>query len=1611
MFDEVKSFILNSCIDSITKGLPEKDHADFRVFANKWYQHLDMQYKLTLDPSDAKLFLERNWQALQATKKVYDTLHVVDVSTMDYNKQQQSYVKSIDFISKNQSFIVDSLIVCTEQNNWAVHKYFYIAMPIVRDAEGCYLGVDESQSQKNMETFFMLMLKSSAQSTELSELKNKFNLVLEDINAVNRDFSEMKKSLVSVKENWQAVKSLAENYQSTITELTYFIDWLEQGNFIYTGTRQYKLTNTDSEALLKAVPQKSLGLFSIPRNVHKSTRPLLQDSNKDDAFSYKKLFYFTKTNMKSTIRASVYSDMIGMRLFSQDGSIIGELRLVGLLTESSRNTKLTDVPLIRGKIAETYNSAKLLSHYHRKSLARILDNLPRQELFQAKWEDLYRVALNLLMTQGTSRVRVFLREDFFKSFTTAIVTIPSIYFVRSTPVEIREIFKSAFNCNEIDISLSYPMTNYIMVYYTIQEKITIDSGMLEQKICWAVLPWQDKIEIELTQHYGTKDGAKLARKFGSILSKGYLANVSWGQLVKDIENMVVLGKSKNMHCVLEHCEEEFEGKETSLLRIYMLNTDFVLSDIVPILDNMGVMSLRQRKYEFNNDHDHYRIMNISITAKERVLCLTGVRAQEFLNALINILDGQYTNDCLNILLLMMDTTVAKIDIIRTYIAYLEQIRCDFSAEFMREAIITYPNLTEIWLRLFTQRFETKIVPTSKKEQTEKDFCDELNNISLLNHEKVFRLLHECLFATVRTNYFLVNKTCIACKIMPERISIMPHPKPKIETFIYAKQVVGTHVRMDNIARGGIRWSDRAEDYRTEVLGLMQAQQLKNSVIAPEGGKGVFFIREMQKNRSAADQALECYRIFIHGLMDMSDNIKDSKCTKLKAIRRYDGEDPYLVVAADKGTATFSDYANDIALQRAFWLGDAFASGGKHGYDHKKIGITANGAWQSLDWHMKKLGVSIKKDDITMIGIGDMSGDVFGNGLLYSKKIKLLAAFDHRHIFLDPNPDPLQSYKERERICKLKRSSWNDYSPQHISKGGAVYPRAEKYISLSKQVKEMLDIDEVRSTPDQIIQAILRAKVDVIFNGGIGTYIKSSDELDEDVGDTNNKECRISADSVRASCIVEGGNLGITQRGRVEYALAGGLINQDALDNSGGVLCSDFEVNIKILLNTLVSNGAISYHKRNQLLSRYQKDVIQLVLTNNYLLNLNITMVSLQAKNKMPIIVRYIQYLYREGIADMSVDHLPSEKIIKSRMANNQALTRPEISVLLSYARIEYIKTLTGSDLVKDPACLPFLYKAFPDECASHYQECLHKHPLRNRIIATKLGGFCIRIMGLTYAKQMVDELGCTLELAIKAFIIVINIFELQKSIYCLDQQKELLLTHRALLFDSYLNIRSAARHMAAWMVVNKEALLCESIDCAVSNFKDHVIIMKSKIEQFNSEESNDQRRKTKRLMLEAGISKGCVEIVAAVGSYVNMLPIIDAWNRNNKIGLIDYAAYHSALYERLRIKRLVEFIDNYSITSLWTQIGKIQMLSDIDKIAYSLTKKLLDINMITLDSSNIRTSVEDMMSPFKEQEDNWHQVIDDIAILTEKDFAIFTVVMNKLKDLHEELCANKIASK
>lgn len=1269
----------------------------------------------------------------------------VTIETMEDITLGGSPISLLSIVDSNKPFLYDSVMgEVTSQ----FREIFLAVHPIIAKAEQGWTLADKDTETNGRISYIQVHLASLTKE-QADGLLARLDSVLKQVRTVASDWQPM----ISLLNN--AVSDLAAQpntrRKAERAESLAFIEWLRDDNFTFLGMREYIYSGEGASAKVERGKGRGLGLLSDPdvlvlrqgRNAVTTTPEILAFlQGADDLI-------VTKANVKSVVHRRAYMDYIGLKRFDASGKVIGELRIVGLFTATAYTHSVNHIPLLRAKVEKVVEHFGFDPQSHSgRMLQNTLESYPRDDLFQIDAELLARFCEQITDLGERPRVRVLPRIDHFDRFVSLLVYVPREEYNSLVRERIGAYFVNAYEGRVSAYYPAFPEGGVARVHFIIgrSEGKTprIPQAKLEEAVKAITSRWDDRFAA-----LAPSGAPQLA------VSRAFEDAFSPEAAVADLGHITTCLTDARISIAFHG--RQTEAGQSLYLKVFHAGHHLPLSRRVPLLENLGFSVISERTFDIGvqpakaAQQQHVVLHDMELAVRQGQVFDIPRQAKRVEDTFLAAFSGLVDNDAFNRLVLSTDLSVGEVAVLRAYAAYLRQGGLVYSLTYMADTLNKYPQITMDLFGLFHQSFDTKASEKTrhrKLAELREKIEAALAGVPSLDEDRILRRYQNAIDATLRTNYFQKGsdgvKPMLAFKFDPQLLDGLPQPKPFREMFVYGVEVEGVHLRFGKVARGGLRWSDRAQDYRTEVLGLVKAQQVKNAVIVPVGAKGGFYPRQLAGISSREDYlrlGREAYMTYIRTLLSITDNIKDGAVVAPADTIRLDGDDPYFVVAADKGTATFSDTANSLAREAGFWLDDAFASGGSAGYDHKKMGITARGAWEAVKRHFREMNTDIQTTPFSVAGVGDMSGDVFGNGMLLSRKIRLIAAFDHRDIFIDPTPDMEKSFQERKRMFALPRSSWQDYNTALLSKGGMIISRAEKSVKLSQEAADAIGLGKLVTTPFEILTAILKAPVDLLWFGGIGTYIKALSESDADVGDRANDPIRVTADEVRAKVIGEGANLGVTQKGRIAFGLKGGRCNSDAIDNSAGVNSSDVEVNIKIALSSALTSGRLDLPARNKLLASMTEEVGELVLRNNYLQSLAISLTERQRATNRDELARLMAVLEASGRLNRKVEMLPDDQAISERYVGGQALTRAEIGVLLSYAKISLFDDLVESDLPDAPYCDSILMDYFPKKMRRSYQGEIEGHRLKREIIATALANHVINRGGPSFMVWMADATG------------------------------------------------------------------------------------------------------------------------------------------------------------------------------------------------------------------------------------------------------------------------------
>ncbi|MFD7990485.1 NAD-glutamate dehydrogenase [Streptomyces mexicanus] len=1550
------------------QGTPDRDSV--LAFLQRYYLHTAPEDLADRDPVDVFGAAFSHYRL--AEHRPQGTANVrVHTPTVEENGWTCSH-SVVEVVTDDMPFLVDSVTNELTRQGRGIHVVVHPQVVVRRDVTGKLLEVLPEASageplshDAHVESWIHVEIDRETDRADLKQITADLLRVLSDVREAVEDWEKMRGAATRLADGLPDEPLPADLPGQQVEEARELLRWLADDHFTFLGYREYRLREDDS---LAAVPGTGLGILRAdPHHSGDDNHPVSESFERLPADARAKarehkLLVLTKANSRATVHRPSYLDYIGVKKFDEQGNVVGERRFLGLFSSAAYTESVRRVPVIRRKVEEVLELAGFSPNSHDgRDLLQILETYPRDELFQTPAAELQSIATSVLYLQERRRLRLYLRQDEYGRYYSALVYLPRDRYTTGVRLRIIDILKEELGGTSVDFTAWNTESILSRLHFVVRvpqgtelpELSDADKERIEARLVEAARSWTDAFSEALTAELGEERAAELLRRYTHAFPEGYKADHTPRAAVADLVNLEQLGEDKTF--ALSLYEPVGAGPEERRFKIYQKGGSVSLSQVLPVLSRLGVEVTDERPYELRCAdrttawiYDFGLRIPLAATGGDH---LADDARERFQDAFAAAWTGKAENDGFNALVLSAGLTWRQAMVLRAYAKYLRQAGSTFSQDYMEDTLRNNVHTT----RLLVSLFEARMSPERQRAGHElvdallEEADAALDQVASLDEDRILRSFLTVIKATLRTNFFQKNAAgephdYVSMKFDPQAIPDLPAPRPAFEIWVYSPRVEGVHLRFGKVARGGLRWSDRREDFRTEILGLVKAQMVKNTVIVPVGAKGGFVAKQLPDPAVDRDawmaEGIASYRTFISALLDITDNMVAGEVVPPQDVVRHDGDDTYLVVAADKGTATFSDIANEVAGKYNFWLGDAFASGGSAGYDHKGMGITARGAWESVKRHFRELGVDTQSEDFTVVGIGDMSGDVFGNGMLLSEHIRLVAAFDHRHIFIDPTPDAATSYAERRRLFELPRSSWADYNTELLSAGGGIFPRNLKSIPVNAHIREALGIDSgvTKMTPADLMRAILKAPVDLLWNGGIGTYVKASTESHADVGDKANDAIRVDGRDLRVKVVGEGGNLGCTQLGRIEFAQAGGKVNTDAIDNSAGVDTSDHEVNIKILLNGLVTDGDMTVKQRNKLLAEMTDEVGALVLRNNYAQNTAIANALAQSKDMLHAQQRFMKHLVREGHLDRALEFLPTDRQIRERLAAGAGLTGPETAVLLAYTKITVAEELLRTSLPDDPYLRGLLHAYFPTPLRERFAEQIDNHPLRREITTTVLVNDTVNTGGTTYLHRLREETGASLEEIVRAQTAARAIFRsapVWDAVEALDNKVPADVQTRIRLHSRRLVERGTR-----WLLNNRPQPL--QLSETVEFFSDRVEQVWAQLPKLLKGADLDWYQQVYDELSAAGVPD---ELATRVAGFSSAFPALDIVSVADRMGRdpMDVAEVYYDLADRLDITQLMDRIIELPRADRWQSMARAAIREDLYAAHAALTADVLAV--------------------------------------------------------------------
>ncbi len=1464
-------------------------------------------------------------------------------------------------------FLVDSVLGELRQQDLGVHLLIHPQMVVDRSVAGqVSIGARDAADPASgtLESWMYVEIDRVPDEATRLNLQERLLQVLDDVRKACEDWRAMRKQCADIVDELKAGAPSTVD-PDTVQPTIDFLTWLEDDHFTFLGYREYELAEDDGERVLRSVPSSGLGILRAEGDTPTVTK--LQPRGQRNA-GQARLLSITKANSRSTVHRPVYLDYIGVRGFDDAGNVVSERRFLGLFTASAYAESVHRLPIIGGKVKAIIEDSGFAPDSHSgKDLLGVLESYPRDELFQSSVEHLSTTAAEVLHLQERRRSKLFVRSDEFGRFVSALFFIPKDRYNTAVRMRMQDVLKEAYSGEAVDYSTKVGESNLAQLHFVIRmprgtDIPTVDVDALQERLIEATRTWRENLSEVVEEHYDDNAlaGDVLAH-YAASFPESYKEDFGAIDAFNDLGRLAELDSNEELTELRPHLYAE-SGADPRERRLKLYRRDpLSLTDVLPVCADMGVEVTDERPYQLSGTAGTAWIYDFGLRADTGEVWVEpqseATVAALFEEAFAAVWTRAAESDTLNSLVLTAGLTWREVVIIRTFVRYLRQTTSS-SLNYLEEAFVDNPGISSMIVELFEARFDPDAGGDRDNSHTndERDAAAQaiidrieaaLDDVSSLDQDRIIRFVLRVLDATVRTNFFQLDdegnpRSRVSLKLLPRQIDGLPEPRPAFEIWVYAPSIEGVHLRFGSVARGGLRWSDRREDFRTEILGLVKAQMVKNAVIVPTGSKGGFVAKQLPDPADGREawqaEGILAYKSFISGLLDITDNLDGTDVVPPPRVVRRDGDDPYLVVAADKGTATFSDTANGVSRDYGFWLDDAFASGGSVGYDHKAMGITARGAWESVKRHFRELGLDTQTEDFTVVGVGDMSGDVFGNGMLLSEHIKLVAAFDHRHIFLDPAPDPAASFVERKRLFELPRSSWADYSESLISEGGGIYPRTAKSVPISAQVRDVLGLEDgvTKMTPAELLKAIVSAPVDLFWNGGIGTYVKASTESHAEIGDRANDTIRVDGRDLRVRVVGEGGNLGMSQLGRIEAAWNDVHINTDAVDNSAGVDTSDHEVNIKIALTPLVKSGEMTMEQRDELLASMTDEVAHKVLRHNYDQNVLIGNARDQGGKMLVVHERLIRYLVDNVGLNPELEFLPNRAELNRRAEAGQGLTSPEFSVIMAYAKIGLKEELLASSLPDEPAVMSSLLTYFPVPLRERISDGLSEHPLRRQIIINQLANDIVNRGGVTFVFRAIEETGATAIQIARSFVVCREVFDLAGYIADIEALDNKIGTD--VQTELYLEFRRLLDRAARWFLNNRSL----SADMAeeIERFAGPVQSLVSSMSQL----LQGEERARHYAYIEDLTGKGVPEELASkyaglldVFSLLDVIEVADGTGRDYR----ESAEIYFAVSESFGIDALLTQVSHLPRSDRWSSLARGAVRDDMYGVMRTLTRAVM----------------------------------------------------------------------
>lgn len=1555
---------------------------DLADLLHTYYRHVPAEELVDDQPADLAGALRSHYELARSRIAGRPVVKIFNPDTAEDDWENSATV--LHTVTDDMPYLVDSVTAELTRDGAEVQRIIHPIVVVRRDVAGELLdvlpGADPSSPPAGAlaESWMYVEVDRVTDLERLRDLEQSLITVLNDVREVVEDTERMVTTARVLADSLETdPPSLSGKHVGDAAGL---LRWLADGHFTFLGYRHNDLEQQpeSGEPTMRAVLASGLGVL---RSDTSASRNLTAGPDAGASALSGELLVLTQASALSTVHRAVRPYYVGVQTFDAEGRVTGEHCFLGMFTTTALHENVLDIPVIERRVRETIHRAGFpLASYSGQRMLEEIQNYPRTELFSTDIDTLQETITGVLALAERRKLKPFLRRDPYGRFYSCLVYLPRDRYTTRSRLAMQEVLLAELGGTGLEYSTRVGESALARVHFVVHtdpdQPTSPDQTRIQRRLSEAIHTWDDRMieEIDTEHRDGKRHGhhfrrsseavSEVGQRFAASFPEAYKEDFSASEGLVDLRRLQSLSGQGDLEMSFYAPPDPAPGERR--FKMYVGGEPVTLSRVLPVLQSMGVEVVDERPYEVSPEdgarswiYDFGLRLDPSLTTGgvERLDTLR----QRFEDAVRASWLGDAEVDRFNSLVLRAGLNWRQAAMLRAYAKYLRQVGVAYSQDYIEDAILTHRDTTLALTRLFEIRFD----PSSSEEQRAArqealvaEVTKLIDEVTSLDADRILRNYLHLVRATLRTNYFAGYQQgrhpYLALKLEPKEIPGLPEPRPQFEIFVYSPRMEGVHLRYGSVARGGLRWSDRREDFRTEVLGLVKAQAVKNAVIVPVGAKGGFVVKRppAPSGGAAADreasvqEGVACYRMFISGLLDLTDNLVGGQVRPPSDVVRHDGDDTYLVVAADKGTASFSDIANEVAGSYGFWLGDAFASGGSVGYDHKAMGITAKGAWESVKRHFRELGVDTQSQDFTVVGVGDMAGDVFGNGMLLSEHTRLVAAFNHMHIFIDPDPDAASSFAERKRLFEMPRSSWNDYDRDKISEGGGVWSRSVKSISLNPRIRSALGLDETVQTlaPAELMKAILRAPADLLWNGGIGTYVKAGAESHADVGDKGNDALRVDGDQLRVKVVGEGGNLGLTQLGRVEFARAGGRVNTDALDNSAGVDCSDHEVNIKVLLDHLVREGRLDEKQRNELLAEMTDEVADLVLGDNYRQNAVLGVARSHAASLMPVHARQVSALEQHNGLDRELEALPGPKQFKDRDKAGGGLSSPELATLCAHVKLSLKQDVLASDLPEADAFSRRLPEYFPTPLRERYGDAIPAHPLRREVTSTLLVNEVVDGAGLSYAYRLSEELSASSTDAVRAFAVATRVFDLPEMWRRIDELDTVIPS--AIADEMVLESRRLLDRAARWLLSSRPQPL--AIGAEISRFRPVVTDLTGSVRGLLHGRARQGAEDKIERLAEQGVPRDLAEWVGVLLDTYPLLDITEVAELAERDAGISHernpsesAELYYMLSERLDVERMLLAVDELERGNRWHALARLALRDDLYASLRAITTDVL----------------------------------------------------------------------